>query len=58
MTDLGPNTYPGYCPECSMKADIWDDTLNAYHCTYCNWIGNNPDREPKLKREDYAHEIF
>lgn len=58
MTDLGPNTHPGYCPVCSIKADIWNDTRNAWECAYCNWIGTTPDREPKLKREDYVNEIF
>lgn len=37
MTDLGPNTHPGYCPVCSMKADIWNDTRNAWEC-----YNNNP----------------
>lgn len=49
MDEFGPNTRAGFCPDCSKAASIWIN--NAWHCCYCNWYGNNPDREPKLKFE-------
>ena len=44
-----PNTRSGFCHECSMPANIWNVTHNAWECEYCNWLGAFPDREPKLK---------
>lgn len=50
MDDFGPNTKSGFCPECAMPANIWDQADNAWHCCYCNWFGPKPDREPKIKK--------
>ena len=44
-----PNTRSGYCPICSQLAIIWNVTKNVWECSYCNWDGAMPDKEPKLK---------
>ena len=40
-----PDTKAGYCPECSNKADIWDDRRRVWECTMCNWSGKMPKYE-------------
>ena len=50
MNDIdAPNTKPGYCPVCSLQANIWDVMKSHWCCNYCNWTGAFPDKEPKLK---------
>ena len=44
-----PNTRPGYCPECSQRANIWDYRRGHWECSYCNWHGARPNAEPHNK---------
>lgn len=40
-----PDTRPGYCPECSQVANIWNDMKRTWECCYCNWEGRQPLQE-------------
>lgn len=47
MTDLGPDTKPGYCPECGQPATIWLAVAHKWECTYCNWQGPFTSQQEK-----------
>jgi len=36
-----PNTKPGLCPVCGLRADIWNVHDATWECTYCSWSGRN-----------------
>jgi len=42
-----PNTFPGTCPDCGQKANIWNATQQEWECSFCDWKGRNPKREIK-----------
>lgn len=45
-----PNTKPGLCPVCGMRADIWNVHDSTWECTYCNWTGR-VTKQPENKDE-------
>ena len=54
-----PNTKPGLCPVCGLKADIWDVMKSVWCCTYCNWEGRitkqpENDNEASVQRNSEA----
>lgn len=60
MDDLDkPNTLPGFCPVCAEPANIWNATRNVWMCSFCNWQGRSPDKEPHIKgREDDRYTLI
>ena len=43
--DMGPDTRPGYCPVCNMKAEIFDSRTGNWCCCLCNWEGRQPNQK-------------